>query len=184
MFTTDGSTGLRAALQVVFPRIPVQLCWAHKVRNIADQMPQKDWFVRGRSLDLLPRPEQERSPAERAFRDWKQPWESRRPKAVACVDRDLDALLNLLEVPEAHWKRVQTANVIERPFQEVRTRTHPWKVRTANVIVRPFREVRRRTRPMSSFSNPASCDRIVFGAISHLNRSWETKPLPEFKQSA
>jgi hypothetical protein len=37
--------------------------------------------------------------------------------------------------------------------------------------------VRRRTRPIPSFTNPASCDRIIFGVISHLNRSWETKPL-------
>ena len=47
-----------------------------------------------------------------------------------------------------------------------------------NVIERAFREVRRRTRPMSSFSNLESCDRIVYGVISHLNRSWERKPLP------
>jgi len=37
---------------------------------------------------------------------------------------------------------------------------------------------------MSSFTNPASCDRIVFGVISHLNRSWERKPLREFTQHA
>jgi putative transposase len=45
-------------------------------------------------------------------------------------------------------------------------------------------QVRRRTWPMSSFTNPASCDRIVFGVISHLNRSWEKKPLKEFTQNA
>jgi hypothetical protein len=37
---------------------------------------------------------------------------------------------------------------------------------------------------MSSFTNPASCDRIVFGVISHLNRSWEGKPLPELTQNS
>jgi len=47
----------------------------------------------------------------------------------------------------------------------------------------PFREVRRRTRPMSSFSNLESCDRIVFGITSHLNRSWERKPLFKFTQT-
>jgi transposase-like protein len=76
--------------------------------------------------------------APRAFRDWKQRWEHRRPRGVACVERDLDALLNFFAVLEGHWKKVRTTNVIERAF----------------------REVRRRTRPMSSFSNPESCDRI------------------------
>ncbi len=62
------------------------------------------------------------------------------------VERDLEELLSFLAVPAAHWKTVRTTNVIERAF----------------------REVRRRTRPMSSFINPASCDRIVFGVISDL----------------
>jgi len=80
---------------------------------------------------------------------------------VACVERDLDSLLHFFAVPEAHWKKVRTTNVIERAF----------------------REVRRRTRPMSSFANRESCQRIVFGVISHLNRSWERKLLPEFTQN-
>jgi len=92
-----------------------------------------------------------KSEAQRAFRDWKQHWQHRRPNAVACVERDLDALLSFFAVPQLHWIKVRTTNVIERAF----------------------REVRRRTRPMSSFSNLESCDRIVYGVISHLNRSWE-----------
>jgi transposase-like protein len=62
----------------------------------------------------------------------------------------------------------------------VQIKDHRKKVRTTNVIERAFREVRRRTRPMTSFNNLASCDRIVFGVVSHLNRSWERKPLTEF----
>jgi len=37
---------------------------------------------------------------------------------------------------------------------------------------------------MSSLTNPASCERIVFGVISHLNSSWQKKPLKEFTQNA
>jgi putative transposase len=73
---------------------------------------------------------------------------------VACVQRDLEELLSFFQVPETHWKKVRTTNGIERAF----------------------REVRLRTRPISSFTNPASCERIVFGVISHLNRSWKENP--------
>ncbi len=38
--------------------------------------------------------------------------------------------------------------------------------------------------PISSFSNLESCERIVYGVVSHLNRSWERKPLKEFTQNA
>ena len=94
------------------------------------------------------------SEAPRAFRDWKQRWADRRPAAVACVERDLEALLNFYAVPTAHWIKVRTTNVIERAF----------------------REVRRRTRPMSSFVNRESCDRIVFGVISHLDAPGKENP--------
>ena len=81
---------------------------------------------------------------------------------MACVERVLEELLYFFSVPEAHSKKVRTTNVIETAL----------------------REVRRRTRPMSSFTNPESCDRIVFGVVSHLNRSWEKQPLGEFTQDS
>jgi putative transposase len=160
LIVSDGGKGLAAALPVVLPGIPVQLCWAHKLRNIADKVPRRESSCVAEAASIYRA--NSRSEAQQAFRQWKQHWEHRRPRAVACVERDLDSLLHFLEVPRAHWKKVRTTNVIERAF----------------------REVRRRTRPMSSFSNPASCDRIVFGVTSHLNRSWQRKPLDEFTQNA
>jgi transposase-like protein len=123
---TDGSTGLRAALALVYPQPRLQLCWAHKMRNIADKVPKKE----GSCVQ----------------------------EAVASIENHLEELLNFFDVPKTHWVKVRTTNMIERAF----------------------REVRRRTRPMSSFTNPASCDRIVFGVISHLNRSWERNTLKQF----
>jgi putative transposase len=160
LIVSDGGKGLQAALPLVFPSIPVQRCWAHKLRNLADKVPRREGSCVAEAASIYRAAS--RNQAERAFREWKQHWEDRRPKAVACVERDLDSLLHFFQVPQAHWKKVRTTNVIERAF----------------------REVRRRTRPMSSFSNLTSCDRIVFGVISHLNRSWERKPLPEFTQNA
>jgi putative transposase len=159
LLISDGGPGLRAALPLVFPRIPVQLCWAHKLRNIADKVPKKESSCVAEAAAIYRA--SSRAAAQKAFHHWKQRWEKRRPRAVACVERDLDYLLSFFSMPEAHWKKVRTTNVIERAF----------------------REVRRRTRPISSFSNPESCDRIIFGVASHLNSSWERKPLPEFTQN-
>ena len=100
--------------------------------------------------------------AQGIFQRWARKWRPPRPRAVAGVERDLEELLAFYAFPAAHWRKIRTTNIIERAF----------------------REVRRRTRPMSSFTNPASCDRIVFGVISHLNRSWDRKPLKEFTQNA
>src|SRR3984893_14876047 len=38
MICVDGGTGLLAALPVVLPDLPVQRCWAHKIRNILDKI--------------------------------------------------------------------------------------------------------------------------------------------------
>jgi putative transposase len=158
LVVSDGGRGLRAALPVVYPNIPLQLCWAHKLRNIADKVPRKESscvaeasaIYRATSSNL----------ALHNFRLWRQKWQYRRPRAVACVERDLENLLSFFKAPETHWRKVRTTNVIERAF----------------------REVRRRTRPMPSFSNTESCDRIIYGVISHLNSSWERKPFFEFTQ--
>lgn len=155
---TDGSSGLRAALGLVWPQVPLQRCWAHKLRNIADKVPKKEGSC-VREAAAMDRAASRRE-AQRSFRRWAQKWRPLRPRAVACVERDLEELLTFDDFPPAHWRKIRTTNLLERAF----------------------REVRRRTRPMSSFTNPASCDRIVFGVISHLNRSWEKEPLKEFTQ--
>jgi putative transposase len=159
LIVSDGSTGLRAALPVVFGGVPVQLCWAHKLRNIAGKVKRQEGSCVAAAAAIYRA--DNKTQAQQAFRQWKQHWEHRRPRAVACVERDLDALLHFFDTPAGHWKKVRTTNVIERAF----------------------REVRRRTRPMSSFSNKESCERIVYGVITNLNRSWERKPLPEFTQT-
>jgi putative transposase len=158
LITTDGSTGVKAALQLVYPRVPQQRCWAHKLRNLADKVPKKEGSCVREAAAIYQAAH--RGEALRAYRAWAEKWREQRPRAVASLERDLDELLNFFAVPRAHWRKVRTTNVIERCF----------------------REVRRRTRPISSFTNPASCDRIIFGVISHLNRSWERKPLKQFTQ--
>ena len=42
LIISDGGRGLQAALPLVFPCVPVQRCWAHKLRNIADKVPRKE----------------------------------------------------------------------------------------------------------------------------------------------
>lgn len=158
LIVTDGGKGLRAALPVVFPQVPVQLCWAHKMRNIASKVGRHDGSCVAEAAAIYRAGSKKE--ALKAFRQWQQHWEQRRPTAVACVERNLEALLNFFALPEAHWKKLRTTNVIERAF----------------------REVRRRTRPMSSFSNLASCDRIIYGVLTHLNNSWGKKPFFKFTQ--
>lgn len=161
LVTTDGGSGLHAALAVVYPYVPRQLCWAHKLRNVASQLKraqQQECLTGARQVYLA----STRRAAVKAYWEWARRWRREAPKAVACLERDLDALLAHFAVPG--------------PLRV--------KVRTTNAIERAFREVRRRTRPMSCFTNDASCERIIYAVVSHLNQCWEGHPLHQTTHNA
>ena len=149
MICVDGGSGLLAALPTAFPTIPIQRCWAHKMRNVlakvrrADQPAVKADLQAVMNATTLPR-------ARSAARRLADRWQPDYPKAVACLRDDLDELLTC-------W---QYKSLIERK-----------KVRTTNAIERRFREVRRRTRPMGVFSDRTSMDRILFAVFNHENQN-------------
>jgi putative transposase len=126
---------------------------------VANRLPRRDQKDCTRQASLIYLAETRREAVKR-YREWESRWQPKYPQAVTCLKKDLDELLNFLDVPPEHRVRVRTTNVIERSF----------------------REVRRRTRPMSCFTNIASVNRIIYGVISHLNRTWKENPLPQFTQ--
>jgi transposase-like protein len=162
LITTDGHRGLHAALDLVYPQVPRQACWVHVLRNVAQHLRVRD---RERCLHMARHIYQapSRPAAERALQAWVRAWRRVAPKAVACLQRDWEALLAFYHVPPRDWRRVRTTNAIERVF----------------------REVRRRTRPMTCFTNIASCDRIVFAIGNAVNKRWEDRSLwREFTQDS
>ncbi|MFQ5474149.1 MAG: transposase, partial [Dehalococcoidia bacterium] len=73
------------------------------------------------------------------FRSWRNRWIEIEPKAVACLEADIEEMLEFFSVPE-HFQRT---------------------MRTTNPMERVFREVRRRTRTISCFTNRRSVDRML-----------------------
>lgn len=157
LVVTDGCTGLHAALDVVFPYIARQQCWAHKLRNVANLLKksqQEECLTGARAIYQAAT----RRQAVRAYWLWARRWRTEAPKAVACLERDIEPLLAFLSCPAAHHRKVRTTNAIERCF----------------------REVRRRTKPITCFNNDASCERIIYAVFSHLNNNWKGRSLPQF----
>lgn len=157
LIVTDGNPGLCRALDLVYPYVPRQRCWVHKLRNVASKLPKRVEKVCLEGAKAIYQSTTRREAVMR-FREWASKWHSSQPKAVLCLEKDMDELLNFFSCPGSHWRRIRTTNAIERAF----------------------REIRRRTRPMSCFQNSASVDRIIYGVINHLNSSWEDKPIPQF----
>ena len=161
LIVIDGSKGLRNALELVYPHVPVQRCWVHKLRNVSNYLPrryQEDCIAQARRIYLA----ENKVVAMKEFKYWIRTWSKRCPEAVKCLQKDIDELLNHFDCPKNHRKKIRTTNVIERSF----------------------REVRRRTRVFSCFSNRESCVRIIYAIFTHLNNRWKERPIKQFTEFA
>ena len=159
LITIDGSGGLKSALSIAYPHVPIQRCWAHKLRNVSNYLKKthQDECMKGARKIYKARNKQQ---AIAEFKNWKRMWKLKTPNAIHCLEKDLEELLNFFDTPKNHWIRVRTTNVIERSF----------------------REVRRRTRVFSCFSNKQSCERIIYAIFTYLNNKWKERPIKQFTQ--
>jgi transposase-like protein len=147
LIVVDGGKGLWAALPLVFGHVPVQLCWAHKSRNVLEKVRRADQKQLKRDLHPIshaPNLLEAQKAAQRFIANWQQ----RYPLATASLMRDLSLLLT---------------------FLQVRVGLPHSALRTTNAIERRFREVKRRTRPMGTFSDHTRMDRILFAVFAHEN---------------
>ena len=149
MICVDGGSGLLAALPTVFANIPVQRCWAHKIRNVLNKVRKADQPKAKRVLHKIMNAPNAPT-ARAAARKFADRFEAKYPAAVACLRNDLDELLTCFRYKTEAARRA---------------------VRTTNAVERRFREVRRRTRPMGTFQDKTSMDRILFAVFTHENKS-------------
>lgn len=150
LMATDGGTGLHQALQIVYPKIVLQRCWAHKSRNVLDKVKKKDQLAVKKALNRISHASNQREATQDYWR-FSSRWRKAYPRAVACLEKDLDQLLSFFQIKNSQlWSRLRTTNLIERAF----------------------REVRRRTRPMGVMAHTQSLQRIVFAVFHHLNQNW------------
>jgi transposase-like protein len=148
----DGGVGLLAALPLVYPKVRVQRCWAHKVRNVLDKVKLADREAVKRTLSRISHAA-DRTAARRQARAFVDRWQRRYPAAVRCLWMDIEELLTCFVFDEEPWRKA---------------------TRTTNAIERRFREVRRRTRPMGVMANKDSIERILFAVFSHENQKQGT----------
>ena len=147
LICSDGGTGLRAALPLVYPNVPVQLCWAHKARNVLDKVRKTDSDAVKRSLRAISHASG-LAKARSAAACFVRRWQDRYPRAVACLREHLEDLLHFFSFSTDTWR---TAS------------------RTTNAIERRFREVRRRTRPMGVMADRCSVERILYAVFTYEN---------------
>lgn len=155
VISVDGGKGLLSVLPDHYPAIPVQRCWAHKMRNILDKVKKKDHEAVREGLRKIYRAKNLLQARQGAGR-WKKRWEDRYPLAVKCLFDDIDDLFTCFLFTDPVFRK---------------------SIRTTNHIERRFKEVRRRTRPMGAFSNRTSVERILYAVFLHENKTEEIYPV-------
>mgnify|MGYP000114957688 CR=1 FL=1 len=156
LISTDGGAGVIAAVEAIWPDVPRQRCWVHKLRNLACKLRKKNRkaCLRGaKQIYMAPN----RTEAVKKFKAWREEWAKEEPKAVLCLEKDIEEMLEFFSIPKA------------------------WQVtmRTTNPIERVFREVRRRLRTISCFTNRRSVDRMMYAVFAYQNRKWESTYRPK-----
>jgi len=149
LIVMDGAPGLWAAVGEVYPLVEHQLCWVHKLRNVAKYCPKRDQAECVSQAAQIMYASSSTIVAKR-FRAWKKQWQSKTPKAVNCLEKDFDKLIPVFQFPQQIRRMIRTTNVIERCF----------------------REVRRRLKVMGYFQNSKSCDRITYSIFNYFNAKW------------
>jgi len=158
LMTSDGGRGILAALEDVYPLVPKQRCWFHKMQNVANFVRKKDRSACVHELRGVYQAPNRRQ-ALRRFQAWADRWRNLYAQAVDCLERDLEALLAFFQCPEPHRRMVRTTNAIERCF----------------------REVRRRTNGIGCFMDDGSVGRLVYAIFQYLNHKRAGQVCKEFK---
>jgi putative transposase len=120
--TGDGALGFWKALPQVYGTTRGQRCWVHKTANVLNKLPKSQQPKAKAALHEIwmaaTRPE-----AEKAFDHFLTGYRPKYPKAVACLEKDREALLAFYAFPAEHWIHLRTTNPIESTFATVRLRT-------------------------------------------------------------
>ena len=82
--------------------MPRQRCWVPKLRKVATKLPRRDQeaCLKGAKAVYLSSTRRE---ARAQFEEWAYQGRLRQPKAVKCLETDLEELVSFRGCPPAHW---------------------------------------------------------------------------------
>jgi len=118
----DGLPGLESVFKEEFIQAQVARCWVHKARNVLPHVPKRYQAAFIEAWDQV-QYAASGATAREAFGLLKEKWARECDEAVACMEKDLGALLVHYEFPPKHWDALRTTNPIERVNKEFKRRS-------------------------------------------------------------
>lgn len=118
----DGNPGLRAALEVQWPKLAIQRCTNHKLWNLLAKAPahlREELAEDYRRMIYAPT----REAVEQARIAFTRKWQLRCKAVSASFAEAGDELFTFIAFPMSQWKALRTTNALERINEEFRRRT-------------------------------------------------------------
>lgn len=161
MITSDDHSGLRAAIDAIFPGILWQRCQFHLQQNAHAYVKRKDDVpvVSADIRKVFNAPDYEN--AERYLNQLVETYQKTNPRLAAWADENLREGLSVFHIPENHRRKMRTSNLAERQMKEIK----------------------RRTRVVGVFPNAESLLRLAATLLLEQNDQWQNdkRYLPESK---
>jgi len=123
MIISDDSSAIALAVEDIFgDDAHHQLCWAHRMANLANAVSEED---RAECVSELRRVYEagNRQEALRAYAAFRSRWAAAYPGFTRELEKDLGKLLAFFRSPRPHWRYIRTNNPIERLNKDIRART-------------------------------------------------------------
>jgi len=117
----DGNPGLRRALAETWPKVPVQRCTVHKLRNLLIHSPKHIREEVKEDYHQIIYAE-DGAKATEAYQKFIEKWKKVCPGIVTSLKEAGEELLTFYRFPEAQWKSLRTTNLIEAVNKEFRRR--------------------------------------------------------------
>ncbi|MBT8334624.1 MAG: IS256 family transposase [Deltaproteobacteria bacterium] len=152
LFISDAHEGLKAARQAIFPTVPWQRCQFHLQQNAQHYVPRRAMKqeVAERLRGVFTAPSEE--DAERLLDLFINDYKRTAPELATWAETAVPEGLKVMDLPQAHRRRLRTVNMLERLNKEIK----------------------RRTRVATIFPNTASCLRLVSAVAMEISEEWET----------
>lgn len=152
MITSDDHSGLKAALDSVFPSVPWQRCQVHLQRNAAAYVPKvsmrQEVAKDIRTIFNAP----DRAEAERFLEITIEKYKGCATKLAGWLESNIPEGLTVYALPDNQRRKLRSTNMVERLN----------------------REINRRTKVAGLFPNEASLLRLVSSILVETSEEWET----------
>jgi putative transposase len=149
IFSVDGLTGLKEAIEAVYPKAYIQRCIIHQLRNSFKYVSYKHLKEFSKDFKNVYKAPSEEAALE-ALYEVKDKWGKQYPYALKSWEANWDALSTFFKYPDDIRKIIYTTNIIEG-------------------LHRQFRKV---TKSKSVFPSDAALEKMLYLATKNIMTKW------------